>query len=443
MKKLKRILAFAAALVLSALCVIPTFAASTSKGVYLQKNILGTKNFYHTTDFQITTSVGSGNISVHGFENNRTIVTCPPSSYEVSGIYVAKHGKCVTGESEDLCYIHPNLFGKNSAYITVWLYYSAFENNNAVLDPTTLDFYHSRNANTYFQYSGERIVNNVTYYVWYLYFNGTNDAHYVFSNIAAKFYTGFNLVDFELYFGLHYIDLPGLDSDDPHMATPASEGVWNVPFPEKHITTSEELYLMGEVEAVSKNYDSIYELGRADGYGNGKTDGYAEGDAAGYNRGKEDGYSEGYTQGHVDGSRESYYDGYSEGVNSGLAEGRKQGEEAGYNRGKEDGYDCGYRAGVDNSYNEIQKDFSQKIQQSTDDFSKIFNENSSKLRDRLQVGGNGTLTEGFLAGMWNGTTDFVQMILTGFTFSGLSLMNIVATFLGIMIAAFVIKMVKG
>lgn len=424
MKKLKRILAFAAALVLSALCVIPTFAASTSKGVYLQKNILGTKNFYHTTAFQNTIPVSDYNIAVRGFDNNRTIVTCPfLASYEMSGIYVAKHGKCVTGESEDLCYIHPNLFGKDSAYITVWLHYVAFENNNVVLDPTTIDFYHSRNANTYFQYSGERIVNNLTYYVWYLYFDGTDDAHYVFSNIAASFHSGFCLQDFELYFGLSYIDLPGIGEIDPSVETQVSAGARNVPFPKKHITTSEELYLMGEIEAVSKNYDSIYELGRADGYGNGKTDGYAEGDVAGYNRGKEDGYSEGYDNGKTDG--------YA------------QGNEAGYNNGIEEGYDRGYRAGVDNSYNEIQKDFSQKIQQSTDDFSKIFNENSSKLRDRLQVGGNGTLTEGFLAGMWNGTTDFVQMILTGFTFSGLSLMNIVATFLGIMIAAFVIKMVKG
>lgn len=330
----KRAAAFAAALVLSALCVIPTFAASTSKGVYLQKNILGTKNFYHTTAFQNTIPVSDYNIAVRGFDNNRTIVTCPLlTSYEMSGIYVAKHGKCVTGESEDLCYIHPNLFGKDSAYITVWLHYAAFENNNVVLDPTTIDFYHSRNANTYFQYSGERIVNNLTYYVWYLYFDGTDDAHYVFSNIAASFHSGFRLQDFELFFGLSYIDLPGIGEIDPSVETQVSAGARNVPFPEKHITTSEELYLMGEIEAVSKNYDSIYELGRADGYGNGKTDGFADGRKQGKEEGRIEGIAEGIRQASTPGEQpfldivhgtnyasEKYNDGFAAGKTAGLTE---------------------------------------------------------------------------------------------------------------------------
>ena len=108
----------------------------------------------------------------------------------------------------------------------------------------------------------------------------------------------------------------------------------------------------------------------------------------------------------------------------GWDEGYLAGEDAGYIKGYDEGYQDSYKDLYDQLHSGI-KDTMDKAENSIDEKA------------------NGSFIQGFLAGMWNGVTAFISMILEGVTFSGLKLINIVATALGILIAVFVIKMVKG
>lgn len=123
-----------------------------------------------------------------------------------------------------------------------------------------------------------------------------------------------------------------------------------------------------------------------------------------------------------------------------------KGIDFGWLMGNEWGYHEGFQAGLaddtnrQNAYNEGYKDgFGQKYSDLVDGIDKSTND----IINSIDESANGSWIQGFLAGMWNGMTAFISMILTGVTFSGLSLMNILATAIGILAAAFVIKMIKG
>lgn len=111
-----------------------------------------------------------------------------------------------------------------------------------------------------------------------------------------------------------------------------------------------------------------------------------------------------------------------------------------YEEGKTDGasevytpaYDEGYSDGYQDSYKDLYDQLHSGIKDTMD-----------KAENSIDENANGSFIQGFLAGMWNGVTAFISMILEGVTFSGLKLINIVATALGILIAVFVIKMIKG
>ena len=170
-----------------------------------------------------------------------------------------------------------------------------------------------------------------------------------------------------------------------------------------------------------KTYDQGYTEGLDVGNANASAkydEGYRVGENAGYKNGLDKGTKSGYQAGLADG----YQNGYDEGKADGLEEQIEQID------GYEYGYNAGYIAGkLDNS----SKDQNDKIKDALDDYAGAIDSNE------------GTLVQGFLSGMWNGATNFVQTLLTGITFSGLSLMNIVATGLAILIAVYIIKMVKG
>lgn len=170
-----------------------------------------------------------------------------------------------------------------------------------------------------------------------------------------------------------------------------------------------------------KTYDQGYTEGLDVGNANASAkydEGYRVGENAGYMNGLDKGTKSGYQAGLADG----YQNGYDEGKADGLEEQIEQID------GYEYGYNAGYIAGkLDNS----SKDQNDKIKDALDDYADAIDSNE------------GTLVQGFLSGMWNGATNFVQTLLTGITFSGLSLMNIVATGLAILIAVYIIKMVKG
>jgi len=95
-------------------------------------------------------------------------------------------------------------------------------------------------------------------------------------------------------------------------------------------------------------------------------------------------------------------------------------------------YGIGFDEGYQESYNDLYDQLYSGIEDTMD-----------KAENSIDEKANGSFIQGFLAGMWNGVTAFISMILEGVTFSGLKLINIVATALGILIAVFVIKMVKG
>lgn len=156
--------------------------------------------------------------------------------------------------------------------------------------------------------------------------------------------------------------------------------------------------------------------------------GYQEGQNSGYNSGYDSGYHEGlgvgYGDGYEAGVHDTEYPAWDRGYKNGFSDGFLDGEEAGLAIG----YDEGYAVGKADGYQQGAKD--------------TYNDAFQSTLDKIDEN-EGTLTQGFLAGMWNGVQSFVQELLDGITFSGLSLRSIVTTLFAIVIAAFVIKIVKG
>lgn len=170
-----------------------------------------------------------------------------------------------------------------------------------------------------------------------------------------------------------------------------------------------------------KTYDQGYTEGLDVGNANASAkydEGYRAGESAGYMNGLDKGTKSGYQAGLADG----YQNGYDKGKADGLEEQIEQTDGYGY------GYNAGYISGRVDAAKENKNN---QVKDALDDYADAIDSNE------------GTLVQGFLAGMWNGATNFVQTLLTGITFSGLSLMNIVATGLAILIAVYIIKMVKG
>lgn len=162
----------------------------------------------------------------------------------------------------------------------------------------------------------------------------------------------------------------------------------------------------------------------------------------------QDGYEFGYGEGYNDGVLKAEWE-YKAGYSNGVDEGRRltcnEIREYMYINGVDDGaitdnnvysllthYDAQKGNGFSNIYNNMYEDLKDDIEKST-----------NEIKGSIDEEANGSFIQGFLAGMWNGMTGFISMILTGITFSGLSLMNILATAIGILAAAFVIKMIKG
>ena len=159
---------------------------------------------------------------------------------------------------------------------------------------------------------------------------------------------------------------------------------------------------------------------------------------SGYNSGVNDGYSIGWS-GAIDELQPEWEqeanDAYDRGYGQGYATGNTDGKKEGYATGKTEGKNEGYAAGKVDGKNEGYKE-------AYDKYLEQFNEQYDTALSQIDKN-EGTLTQGFLAGMWNGTQNFLQTILNGVTFSGLSLMAIVSTLIAILIAAFVIKMIRG
>ena len=189
----------------------------------------------------------------------------------------------------------------------------------------------------------------------------------------------------------------------------------------------------GNEEGYDEGYDWGYEVGHGDGYESGSEDGYQNG----YTNGETMGYINGYEQGEMDGIDRGYADGFSSGWQEGFEESVHNfasGYDKGFAEGKTEGYKDGYSATMDvdtayaNGY--------------TDGYETAYKENYEETVNKISPN-EGTLTQGFLAGMWNGTQNFVQEILDGVTFSGLSLRAIVTTCVSLVLAVFIIRLLKG
>lgn len=189
----------------------------------------------------------------------------------------------------------------------------------------------------------------------------------------------------------------------------------------------------GYDEGYDVGYDWGYEVGHGDGYESGSEDGYQNG----YKNGETMGYINGYEQGEMDGSDRGYADGFTNGWQEGFEESVynfANGYDKGFAEGKTEGYKDGYSATMDvdtayaNGY--------------TDGYETAYKENYEETVNKISPN-EGTLTQGFLAGMWNGTQNFVQEILDGVTFSGLSLRSIVTTVFSIALAAFLVRLLRG
>ncbi len=215
-----------------------------------------------------------------------------------------------------------------------------------------------------------------------------------------------------------------------------------------------EGYADGKTQGYNEGYTDGVEVGEADGwnlgYANGESEGYTDGKAegytdgrgegygVGYEAGKPDGYNAGFEEGETEGYNVGYLSGSADGYDAGYTDGRGEGYGVGYEEGKPDGYDDGYTLGYDEgmeltyqAYDQAQKDLLNTLEK-----------NQGNLIDNLG-NSDGSFTEGFLAGMWNGMTSFTQTLLSGFTLSGLSLQNILTTLLALMVAAYIIRLVKG
>ncbi len=118
-----------------------------------------------------------------------------------------------------------------------------------------------------------------------------------------------------------------------------------------------------------------------------------------------------------------YSQGWSEGWSQGLASGYEDGHLNGYRTGKNEGYQNGKKDGYTEGKNEYYNELYEKGLEAIDE-------------------NEGTMIQGFLAGMWNGVQNFVQELLDGITFSGLSLRSIVTTLFAVLFAAFIIRMVR-
>ena len=197
-----------------------------------------------------------------------------------------------------------------------------------------------------------------------------------------------------------------------------------------------------------KTYQDGYTAGQTVGYTEGYEDGEVDGESAGYNKGytagtkRTDGYQaakrdvltsannlwlqyvvgmSGYPEGYEFFEIDDILSGTCEYVHNsayvdGIEFGRNSGYSLGYSAGHDEGYTYGYNAG--------------KTENSMTEYANAIDKNE------------GTLIQGFLAGMWNGATNFIQPILNGVTFSGLSLMTILATAFAILVAAFIIKIIR-
>ncbi len=163
-------------------------------------------------------------------------------------------------------------------------------------------------------------------------------------------------------------------------------------------------------------YYDYYTSGFENGFVSGQDYGYALGDAAGYDRGYGKGQTDGYNSGYNQGQTDGYTSGYQAGKNDGYNNGVGVKDEYWYDKGVADGR----IEGKNEYYNELYEKGLEAIDEN-----------------------NGSMIQGFLSGMWNGVQNFVQELLDGITFSGLSLRSIVTTLFAILFAAFIIRMLKG
>lgn len=179
-------------------------------------------------------------------------------------------------------------------------------------------------------------------------------------------------------------------------------------------------YTDGESEGHFNGYKEGYDIGSGHGFQEGYEEGYDEGKDDGYAEGVEVSFDVGAEFGYESGFRVGKSEGYDHGYEDGKSDGLTEGEEIGYGEGYGKGYDVGKVDGKKEYYNELYEKGLENID-----------------------GNQGTGVQGFLAGMWNGTQGFVQELLDGITFSGLSLRSILSTCLAIIMAAYIIRLLKG
>ncbi len=191
-------------------------------------------------------------------------------------------------------------------------------------------------------------------------------------------------------------------------------------------------YVAGDAVGNEVGYASGYYLGKTVGY----EQGYSEGESNGYEYGFTDGKTEGLTEGYNNGFAEGKTEGLTEGYNNGFTEGKTEGFGEGYERGYYEGEIDGLGARQDYWYNTGHADGYDK------GLKEYYNDLYEKGLENID-GNHGTGVQGFLAGMWSGTQGFMQELLDGITFSGLSLRSIVSTCLAVIIAAFIIRLLKG
>ena len=374
---------------------VMAFSASalTEAQVVATRDILKMENYYNGYAYTQGTKGGANYVVSDGY--NTTVYNATNDS---NNFYIAKGHSDFSDDPSSVIEVNPAMYGYDYAVLLVRVSYVEMDNNFYPFEGLEVSVWDSHHYPSYFTYL------DCDNYDWYYYIIPTSTAIH---NIACKNNSSYNYSDISFIVSLEYRnDSPDVKNGTIVRDDEVKRWLYNrTTAPARH-------------NAFYTDYNSAYNSG----YSAGQTDGYS----SGYTQGQTDGYSSGYDKGQTNG----YSTGYDEGYDFGYDEGVDRGKEIASDPSSEI-YQNIYKSGVDNSYNEIQKRFQT-----------IFENNSEKLNEKIQ-GNTGTLTEGFLAGMWNGMTDFTQMILTGVTFSGLSLMNILATLLGIMIAAFVIKMIRG
>lgn len=152
----------------------------------------------------------------------------------------------------------------------------------------------------------------------------------------------------------------------------------------------------------------------------------------GFQTGMDHGLSDGYSNGYADGKQ----DGHNEGYNEGFTIGKTEGFQDGYSKGETDGYNSGYTEGEHAGYNSAYPIAKEEGRQ--EGYNQAYQQNLEHLDST-----DGSITQGFLSGMWSGMQNFVNNFLDGITFSGLSLRMVLTTLLAILFAYFVLRMVRG